>query len=133
MRKLAKGLRVEQNEIFSFAGFKDMDLMPGNITESKHADIVRIPVLKASDLLGEDEDLQSQSYELVDSNTIDLNFSYYWISVTQTDLLADHIMPGDLALIKETDSFNNDQICLVRIKHDVLYLRMSVGKAQQFY
>ncbi|WP_191982049.1 hypothetical protein [Lentilactobacillus curieae] len=58
--------------------------------------------------MGEDEDLQAQSYELVGSNTIDLNFSYYWIHVTQTDLLADHIMPEDLALIKETDNFNND-------------------------
>lgn len=54
-----------------------------------------------------------EGYSAVLSSDVDRSYEYFWLKVYGDFMVGDGILDGDLALIKQTPEFENDDICAV--------------------
>lgn len=113
LRRFAKGLRVEPNEILSLAGYIEAT---DNFETFEKEDMVSIPIVGTIKAGTDGLALSDYSgYSTLSINDLDNEYDYFWLKVKGDSMIGDGIFDGDLALIKKTSEFTNGNICAVII------------------
>lgn len=114
LKKLAKGLHINETELISIAGLNNSSQIPKNAIPFEENNTVKIPVVGTikcgpNGFAMEDH----QGYEPASLQDINSDEEYFWLRTTGDSMIGDYIRDGDYALIQRTNGFENGDICAV--------------------
>lgn len=114
IRRMARGLRIDPDELLEMAGYVANKKLPSNIIPIDANNLIDIPVIGT--IKAGPNGLALQDYlgtEFVNKDEIDQSYDYFWLVVSGDSMTGDGIYDKDYAMIKRTPDFNNGDICAV--------------------
>lgn len=90
-----------------------------NLQKADFNDLINIPIIgtiKAG--INGLANLDYDGYDTVVAADIDPTNNYFWLRIIGDSMIGDGILDGDLALIQQTPTFNNGDICAIVINGD---------------
>lgn len=114
IKRMARGLRMNPDELLELAGYVVNKTLPSNIIPVDVNSLIDIPVIGT--IKAGPNGLAMQDHlgmEFVNKDDIDMSYDYFWLVVSGDSMTGDGIYDKDYAMIKRTTEFNNGDICAV--------------------